>query len=487
MVKLLRLVSPQPNPQQGTMQSTFQAYLNDGMVLPVNSKVALRSLVLPLTSYITIDDTSKTFTILPKKSGAAFDVVLSVGKYSIDTLTREINNQICNNLRITSISSIGILIVYATEFTGGKLLSTFQYTRVKEKAFDSPLIENISLNNNVYSVLATTPDPDVANYECWSLSREYLLKGASYVRTTLSQVGLMNLFITSLYDDSADIAESLQEYFLKIRSDNGFKYSYYNKDTSAVVNTAIAALQNDVISLEMSNRKIQYKVYDAAGNVKLEFIHDKTFVDLTTNFRTGVVLLDKVVGTSVPVLLRDPRFSLDADLNIVMSTTFSNIVEYNNEIMENNLGVMPVAGATAGILTIDFKKGLKLSELLGFSEPQLISQNTSTFIFTSDEGIDAVMSGKSAIVEIPSISLLEAYDTSLNINKRRPIIDVIPINLSYQNSKVVYQPSSLLYLSIGNSTEILLRNILVNIYIDVDNGEEFGICDDQIEMVLVFD
>ena len=59
MVKLLRVVSEQP--KGATSQASFQVFLNDGIQLKEFSKIALKSVCLPIASTIEIDDTNNSF------------------------------------------------------------------------------------------------------------------------------------------------------------------------------------------------------------------------------------------------------------------------------------------------------------------------------------------------------------------------------------------------------------------------------------------
>lgn len=471
MVKLLRVVSPQPSQGQ-TLKTSFQSFLNDGFTLSEYSKVAVKSVVLPLTSTLKIDDTNNIFQIKLNGTDPFINIQLTNGIYELNQLFNHINNKICENLLISYTYAIGTQLLFSLD-VGNRLLTQINFDRIAETPFDNPIIENITVNDGKYNVTSTAPDPADGSA---NVVGTYIISGCGYFRTVLNTIGNCYVALTSQYSGGS-IPENILDYYINILPSG--KYGYFNKDTNNAIESTVSAAQNDTISIEITGRRIKYVVYDNTGNAKLSFVHQTNYFDLLTNYRQCLILLDKTVVLGIPVSTNNPLFTTDIDNNIIIKEQ----VYEENPINTNPVSVIPVGPKiTNNKFTIKFNKPL-LSKLLGLIGVEFSAAGLKAS-FKGIESIDYNNLAKSIILECPSLASLESYDSTKY--RRRPILDIVPVKTNYADSMVTYQPSFPVFLEINNQLPILLRNLLINVYIDIDNGEELAECDDQCEITLLF-
>lgn len=471
MPKLLRLVSKTPTTQYS--EATFECFLNDGIQLKPYSRIGLKTLVLPLCGLIVIDDSNDQFQLKCRSGDAnALDIQLDQGSYLMQDFMLMFNNKIVEALAVNSgvPSQLGLqLQLYQTPET--KTVAKIAYNRVNEAAFANATLTNLTAAAGDYSI--TTPGtPGNA------IDTGFLIKGAGYLRTKVSTIGVVNMGLTSFFENAAFNPDT--DYDFQLRIDGVGEYQYYNAATQRDVDTNVQAQADDVMSIEVCNRLINYVIY-RAGNEINRWAPDNNYYDISLNYQPFIYLEGGTVA-SIPVYTTDPGWIVNLDGNMVQADR-PQMFETVDEI-DYGLGLVPKTSSNRGITEVTFTKAA-LMQTLGFASSVIKTINGSQDTLIGQNPIDTIAKAKSITIEIPSLSQLESYDTSLF--KRRPILMMLPANSSYQNPTYVYDTVRPLMLDINNSQPILLRNMLVNIYLEMDGEENFAKVSDRIDMVVILD
>lgn len=478
MVKLLRLTSPEPKDNNG-VNGSWENFLNDGIRLKEYSKIGLKSAVLPLTNLITIDDTNDRFNLKCKATNAlTYTVILTQGKYSLGDFLDHVNERINDYLNMADQSTIGIQINAGLQ----KLTSLFNatsisYYRVVEDIFQNPIFNNVAINQGVLSY-QTHANPQ-AN-DAFAIENGYMIKGCGYLRTSINTLGEFRLALVENFQNNPTISADELKYFCGANDAGNY---YYLTETGSVESTE-AAQKDDVLSIEISNRFVRYVFYRSDTPTILYTYTSK--YDIKTDYRPCVLLDADGVNVDLPTYVKDPSvtYNESTDELIRSNPKVDNFTSERTDITQVAYGAIPsTSTSTAGKFTLTFSL-VGLQRLFGYFNDALINSG-GQYNFISEEVIDSIAQSKGVIIEIPSLPQLESYDTSQY--KRRPILSVIPSSLTYTNKQLIYETSHPLMLDINNSTPLLLRNILINVFIDADDGEEIVNLSDQAELVVILE
>ena len=480
MVKLLRLISPEFN--SDVAECSFEIILNDGIKLKENARIALKNCNIPLSSYITIDNSNNAFTLKCKAQQAvAFNIQLVNGKYTLDTFISHFNQKIMNELTMDDVNTIGIQIQLAKEIVNNNSMASISYKRLKETPYANPFLLNVAINANIYNKTGGSVDPNVGN--AFACDAGYLAIGAMYLRSQMTTVGSCTLGLTTNFNAAGNPLVNIDYYIIAKNN----LYYYLNVDTEIEVASVIAPIIDDTLSIEINHGKLRYCVYNAAGDQTILFQHATTVFDMTENYRPIILLYDNIVRLGMPVYLKNPNFGISDDGSEIFKLPITHIVSnYTTPILPIQLGVMPVPGGTQGKFTLTFSK-IELQRLLGF-DSNILDSNLATNTFHGYIPIDSVIRAKNILIEILSLNQLSSWDSQIGTQRQRPLLAIIPSQLTYQQSAFVYNEVNPIFLDINNSTPILLRNMNIRAIIDIAGDDEETITiSEQAEFTFILD
>ena len=239
-------------------------------------------------------------------------------------------------------------------------------------------------------------------------------------------------------------------------------YAYYNKGNITLTEVPIGysgnnSTQNPVLSIQLSDNKYKYIVYNLANKNGIElFSIDKTDDD-ENKLYPFIIFKGGKNNTRVDSVKYTP-----SPYNVSPYT--QNIV--NIEDQQSELSASPSQSTRATLQFIEFVS-LALTNYLGFVNqinPQPIVAVSELNITASKEFVPTSFTD-SFIVELLNLTI-DSYDGSTN--GRRNILAVIPQSYN-EKQQIVFQATNLLWLDLLNAYPVNLREIKLRLIRD-DNS-----------------
>ena len=504
MPKLLRAV--QPTPIGGAdLEAAWEVFLNDGIPLKPHARVGLRSIIVPYSARIEIDGTNDRFNLRVAADAAVPPVAVRIahGRFPIDDFLMALRNAIAEALtwRVANPNADRFAIGPLVCFIATNPWPTMVFKTIRQNAQD--FADGTAIKNNVtytaggtYYSATANPAADGSTYVC---DASYFVRSSGFLRTQLlNALGTARLALVQNFAQGAQGA--LPKYHIRANGLGG-NYYYKHPDGGFEADSLFPAIIGDFMEIDVSGRKVRYSIWRGGAGAEACVWSWPTaadqppldMFDLSEGWRPLLIFYDAI---AVGVRLFLPRYTQDPELTLVDDDDGKPwIVRRPAPTDSMDSWLEPAAGYEAGPLgalpapvnqsrfTVAFPMPA-LKTLLGFNVNQFQTATTSITLTTAVLPLDVALQARGVVVELPSLPQLESWDGATS--RRRPILAVIPANITDGASILTHECERPTMLGLGNAAPMVLRNLLIRIYFN-SADEELVDLDDACQVTLVFE
>lgn len=322
-------------------------------------------------------------------------------------------------------------------------------------------------DSTVKRIYSSTEQPSTSTNEVNMGLEQLFCNGGGVFSCRINTLinGINDGFIMGLtkIDPSTDpnYTDEIIEHAISVGSVSG-TYSYYHKGTLNITAIPIGynnndSTQNPVLSIQLTDNKYKYVVYNLANKNGVELFSIDKIIDDENKLYPFIIFKGGMNNVSVDSVKYTP-------------SPF-NLTPYNEKILNiedpiTELSASPSQSKRPTLQFIEFVS-LALTNYLGFSQqinPQPVIAVSELDIVSSGEFVPTSFTD-SFLVELLNLTV-DSYDGS--INGRRNLLAVIPQSYN-EKQQIVYQASTLMWIDLLNAFPIDLREMKMRLVRD-DNS-----------------
>lgn len=465
-MKLIRLTTLDQN-------ARFDCNFSNDILLKPYSQIALQNVsVESQNNQIIVDDTNNEVDFQVSSSGAyggVKTIQLEKGTFDANNYT-DLLDDLTSKLNKTVISAgKGLGLQWRANINSNNKVEV-GYKISQESEFDTDwTLVNIVRSATQYQ---STGGPVTTNANYMYLEKP-ITKGGGRIKFRIRNINkngaddqngfILALSLTDPSTFSGPVDSSNIDYGIR-GIGNGDAYEYILLGTSFATGTNLnytgsGNATNDTVSLEISEGKIKFKIYqdDGAGGYNEILLNEE---DYDSDFDLYPVIIFRGGATSNPA-----RFSLSTSTLRYTDDPYLNSVSRPLEL-DGELGstTPPSQSRVATLNYLDFKEE-SLANFLGFNFKRIPITGTNRVIealYTADRNFDATDVSDAFVVELLNINLNSfSFDVNKNRGEKKNILAVIP--QSDTNNQLIYDTQYPLFLDINNSETINLSTIQARI------------------------
>ena len=450
MVKLIRLKS-------NVDSLEFNNNIQSDLVLQPNSKIALQNVSFQKTEEkLVIDSTNKTITY--DNGDGSVDVNLTEGTYDKITFTNflsDVGEKLNSGLNSSNESDIGLkfqaivddnnLLNINSDY-GDQFNPTEKFTDVNIDKSDSTAISKTTTDGSWDAYIGSD---NLLAYDG--------IHGCGIFRCQIGALdGTGDGFFIGLSEtepsDMGGIFDPTKCVFCIQAVNSTVGYNYINisgSGTSALLpeTFAVGDDDNDILSIEASQGKIELKIYNASNPAGI--LLTGTSPEIYTNGKElyPIIGFNRQTNTSVKNL----SYTYEEDVN---ESPTSNIKQFM--ALELSSLTPPQQDDTDKDKSLSFET-LAFAQTLGFIKKSR-TLNMSEFNIVAYKSIRFFDDTECFLVESLNLSF-NSYDGSDKQEKRRDLLAVIQNARDRDQADVLYDSNSLIFIDLNNPYPLPLRNL----------------------------
>ena len=463
MVKLIRLKSEDN-------KLYFNNNIQSDLVLPPNSKIALQNLSFQKEDEV-IEITSTNNKIIYDNGSGNTTINLTNAIYDKDTfknLLLDMEDKLNVSLSISNPFDIGCSFDIRTNSSNKMVIETDYGIQINPtNRFSTINVDKSDPNNIVKSGATSAWDANIGSN---SLSAYNGLNGCGVFRCQIGEIsGIGGSFYIGLSEtEPQDMAGDFNPskcVFAILTNTNITGYQFINQLNPTLTNSSLVPERfasgdddNDILSIEASEGKIQFFIYNASNPTGI------LLTDSIPETYNGGKPLYPIIGiyTATGTSVKNISYTYIED--------YSNTLNYNDgNILNENFTTLvpPVQDDSSFLKTFSFETAL-LAQTLGYNSRVLLDL-VIEMNFIANNTIRFFDETECYLVECLNLEF-QSYDASKGKEKRRNLLSVIQNGRERSQPDVLFDSNSLTFIDINNKFPTPLRNLQFRI-INSDEGD----------------
>lgn len=437
-MKLLRLLDLQAS-NTGGLSFT----LNEPLELHADSQVALQECVIDVQSTdVIVDATNQTINFSTQGANTAPQIAtLTPGVYTLAELAREVARALNAGLDMSAGTGSANGIQWQATFIANKIEISFDR--------NDPIIfserNNVGCTMDADEQVMTKATATSANFDAWSISKQVLTKGSGFyclevtkITPALTSTNALGLIATPIAPPVGILdLTALEKCIYVAQADSHY---FVQDGGGAFTDTGVVAEVGDLYGFRVN-----------AGEIEIMYVRGNTIV-------TFAAFPAAAYDQSIPYF---PILAMSGDQN--EQSTIGDGLFHSVDPFDAPPVQLGAKSRTAITLHFENPASYGAAELLGFDQKlQRIDRSSGTFAAAS--ATSSTPKNLSLNVLLDSLPSIQAFDSATG--GRRPILATLSTP-QIVDTKILYQPSNLVWLDIANPRPISLSTFRIRV---VDTG-----------------